>query len=70
MVFDGSTLALVLVPGSSLTRAVTVVGKLTLGTTVWINLSAEAAVTHVHGHTANQRQRVNKYMNFSTVVHY
>lgn len=70
MLSDGSTLVLVLLPGGSLARAVTVVGKLALSTAVWINLSAEAAVTHVHGHTADQRGRIIKYITFSTLVLY
>lgn len=68
--FNGGTLLLVLLPGSPLACAITVVGKFTLGTAVWISLSAEAAVTHVHGHAADQRERRIKYMKFSPVVCY
>lgn len=63
--FDCGTLMLVLLPGSSLACAVTVVGKFALGTAVWVNLSAEAAVAHLHGHTAE-----GKYINFSTTIYY
>lgn len=51
---DGSTLLLVFIPACSLAGAVTIVGKLTLGTAVQVGLVPETAVAHLCGVTERE----------------
>lgn len=53
---DGGTLQLVLVPGRSLTGAVTVLSKLTRAAALQLLLPTEAAVTRVSCQTAQQEK--------------
>lgn len=55
---NGSTLLLVLIPACCLAGAVTVVGKLTLGTAVKVGLVTETAVAHLSGETEKKTERL------------